>query len=70
MHWACSSTGGLNCLKNLYGVEKAKELVMAIKRLIAIETKPIDAYVDVNYYARGCPPNRSEIVDIIKSYFR
>ncbi len=66
---ACSSTGGLNCLKNLYGVEKAKELVYGDKKdwIEAIETKPIDAYVDVNYYARGCPPNRSEIVDIIKS---
>lgn len=66
---ACSSTGGLNCLKNLYGVEKAKELVYGDKKdwIDAIETKPIDAYVKVDYYARGCPPTRSEIVDIVKS---
>lgn len=66
---ACACTGGINCLKNLYGVEKAKELVYGDKKgwIDAIETKPIEAYVKVDYYARGCPPTRTEIVDIIKS---
>lgn len=66
---ACACTGGLNCLKNLYGTEKAKELVYGDKKawIDSIEVKPIDAYVKVDYYARGCPPNRFEIVDIIKS---
>jgi coenzyme F420-reducing hydrogenase gamma subunit len=66
---ACACTGGLNCLKNLYGLEKAKELVYGEKKdwIDAIETKPVDAYVKVDYYARGCPPTRSEIVDIVKS---
>lgn len=66
---ACACTGGLNCLKNLYGLEKAKELVYGNKKdwVDAIETKPIDAYVKVDYYARGCPPTRSEIVDIARS---
>ena len=66
---ACSAIGGINCIKNLYGVEKAKELVYGNKKewIDAIETKPIDEYVKVDYYARGCPPNRSEIVDIVKS---
>ena len=66
---ACSCTGGLNCLKNLYGTEKAKELVYGDKKdwIDAIDTQPIDAYVKVDYYARGCPPNRFEIIDIVKS---
>lgn len=66
---ACACTGGLNCLKNLYGLEKAKGLVYGDKKdwVDAIETKPIDAYVKVDYYARGCPPTRSEIVDIVRS---
>lgn len=66
---ACACTGGLNCLKNLYGTEKAKELVYGDKKgwIDSIDVKPIDAYVKVDYYARGCPPNRFEIVDIIKS---
>ena len=66
---ACACTGGLNCLKNLYGIEKAKELVYGDKKgwIDSIEVKPVDAYVKVDYYARGCPPNRFEIVDIIKS---
>jgi len=66
---ACACTGGLNCLKNLYGLEKAKELVYGDKKdwIDSIEAKPIDAYVKVDYIARGCPPNRFEIVDVIRS---
>ncbi len=66
---ACACTGGLNCLKNLYGLEKAKELVYADKKdwIDSIEVKPVDAYVKVDYMARGCPPNRFEIVDIVRS---
>ena len=66
---ACACTGGLNCLKNIYGTEKAKELVYGDKKgwIDAIDTKPIEDYVKVDYYARGCPPTRSEIVDIVKS---
>jgi sulfhydrogenase subunit delta len=66
---ACACTGGLNCLKNLYGPEKAKQLVYGDKSNLidTIETRPIDAYVKVDYYARGCPPTRSEIVDVVRS---
>jgi sulfhydrogenase subunit delta len=66
---ACASTGGLNCLKNDYGTEKAKKLVYGNRKnwIDAIDTKPIDAYVKVDYHARGCPPNRAEIVDIVRS---
>lgn len=66
---ACAVSGGLNCLKNLYGLEKAKELVYRDKKewIDSIEVKPVDEYVKVDYYARGCPPNRFEVVDIIKS---
>ncbi len=66
---ACACTGGLNCLKNLYGLEKAKELVYGDKKegIDSIDVKPIEEYVKVDYMARGCPPNRFEIVDIIRS---
>jgi coenzyme F420-reducing hydrogenase gamma subunit len=66
---ACSSIGGLNCLKNLYGTEKARELVYGDKKnwIDTIDAKPIDAYVKVDYHARGCPPTRSEIVNIVTS---
>jgi coenzyme F420-reducing hydrogenase gamma subunit len=66
---ACACTGGLNCLKNIYGTEKAKELVYGDKKgwIDAIDTKPISEYVKVDYNARGCPPNRFEIVDIVSS---
>jgi sulfhydrogenase subunit delta len=66
---ACACTGGLNCLKNLYGTENAKELVYGDKKgwIDAIDTKPISEYVKVDYFARGCPPTRSEIVDIVSA---
>jgi sulfhydrogenase subunit delta len=66
---SCACTGGLNCLKNLYGTEKAKELVYGDKKawIDAIDTKPISEYVKVDYMARGCPPTRSEIVDIVSA---
>jgi len=66
---SCACNGGLNCLKDLYGLKKAKELVYGDKKdwIDSIEAKPVDAYVKVDYYARGCPSNRFEIVDIIKA---
>ncbi|MDZ7838260.1 MAG: NADH:ubiquinone oxidoreductase [Actinomycetota bacterium] len=66
---ACACTGGLNCLKNLYGLEKAKDLVYGDKKdwIDSIEVQPIDAYVKVDYMVRGCPPNRFEIVDVVRS---
>ena len=61
--------GGLNCMKNLYGLEKAKDLVYGDKKdwIDSIEVKPVDAYINVDYYARGCPINRFEIIDIVRS---
>ena len=66
---SCAVNGGLNCMKNLYGLEKAKDLVYGEKKdwIDSIEVKPVDAYINVDYYARGCPPNRFEIVDIVRS---
>jgi coenzyme F420-reducing hydrogenase gamma subunit len=66
---ACAVNGGLNCLKNIYGLKKAKELVYGDKkdRIDSIEVKPVDAYIKVDHYARGCPPNKFEIVDIINA---
>jgi sulfhydrogenase subunit delta len=66
---ACACTGGLNCLKNIYGTERAKELVYGDKKgwIDAIDTKPISEYVKVDYQARGCPPTRSEIVEIVSA---
>ncbi len=66
---SCAVNGGLNCMKNLYGLEKAKDLVYGDKKdwIDSIEVRPVEAYINVDYYARGCPPNRFEIVDVIRS---
>jgi len=66
---SCAVNGGLNCMKNLYGLEKARDLVYGDKKdwVDSIEVKPVDAYINVDYHIRGCPPNRFEIVDVIRS---
>ena len=66
---SCAVNGGLNCMKNIYGLEKAKDLVYGDKKdwIDSTEVKPVDAYIKVDYYARGCPINRFEIIDIIRS---
>ncbi len=66
---ACAVSGGLNCLKNIYGLEKAKKLVYGDKKewIDSIEVKPVDKYIAVDYFARGCPPNRFEIIEILKA---
>ncbi len=66
---SCAVNGGLNCLKNLYGTEKANALVYGDKKewIDTIDVKPVDAYIQVDHYVRGCPPNRLEIVDVVRS---
>jgi len=65
----CAVNGGLNCMKNLYGLENAKDLVYGDKKgwIDSIEVKPVDAYINVDYYIRGCPINRFELVDVVRS---
>jgi len=66
---SCAVNGGLNCMKNLYGLESAKDLVYGDKKgwIDSIEVKPVDAYIKVDYYIRGCPINRFELVDVVRS---
>lgn len=66
---SCAVSGGLNCMKNLYGLEKAKDLVYGDKKdwIDSIEVKPVEAYIKVDYHVRGCPINRAEIIDVVRS---
>lgn len=68
---ACSSTGGLNCLKNRYQMEEVKEAVYGKKaaahyKLIdTIPARPIDDVVEVDYYLHGCPISKKEFLSFL-----
>lgn len=70
---ACSSTGGLNCLKNRYPMEEVKTKVYgrkAAKEYEIIDTlpaKPIDEYIKVDYYIHGCPIPKKEFLSVLTS---
>lgn len=70
---ACSSTGGLNCLKNRYPMEEVKEKVYgkkAAKEYDIVDTIPataIDEYIQVDYYIHGCPIPKKEFLSVLTS---
>lgn len=64
---ACSCTGGVPAFRNFISDKTYKHLVYhkAIE-ISDLEPKPIDAYVKVDYYLPGCPPDKKEILNFIK----
>ena len=62
---ACSSTGGLNCLKNRFPMDEVERLVYGkyAKKYPILKTspvKPIDGVVPVDHLIHGCPINKKE----------
>jgi len=60
----CACWGGIPAIKNT-----AKNLKVAYPGPIpqkSIETNPIDKYVKVDYYLRGCPINKDEAFEVVK----
>lgn len=70
---ACSSTGGLNCLKNQYSMEEVKTKVYGKKAAAeysivdTIAARPIDAVIKVDYYIHGCPIPKKEFLKVFTS---
>lgn len=66
---ACATMGGVNMMKNLIGVDKAKEIVYGDKAhyFESIPTMPIDQAVKVDYYIHGCPIDPDEFLEVTKS---
>lgn len=64
---ACAHNGGVMCLKNFQDLADVKQYVYG-DQADWFETYPsrgLDAAVPVDYYVRGCPPNREELVDVL-----
>jgi len=69
---ACSSTGGLNCLKNKFPMEEVKKVVYGekskyYKYFDTIPARPLDAVIPVDYYLHGCPITKSEFLNVLKA---
>ena len=65
----CAHIGGINCIRNFANQFEIKKEVYGDKasNFDSFLAQPIDAIVKVDYYARGCPPNRDgeEFMEIV-----
>jgi coenzyme F420-reducing hydrogenase gamma subunit len=66
---ACATTGGLNVLKNYRGVEAAMRKVYgdAAPQYETAPVQPIDAIIKVDLKIHGCPINKLEFLEVVKS---
>ena len=65
----CACLGGVNCLKNFLPMEENLRIVYgdAAKYYNTIPARPVDAVVPVEFYLPGCPMNRFEFLELVKS---
>jgi coenzyme F420-reducing hydrogenase gamma subunit len=66
---ACSSIGGINCLKNHFPIAEVKRLVYGPEgdnhRLLeTLPVVPIDSVIKVDHYIHGCPISGREFLSI------
>lgn len=66
---ACSSSGGVNCLKNFRSMEENLKIVYGDSALYynTIPARPVSAVVPVDYELPGCPVNRFEFIQLVKA---
>jgi coenzyme F420-reducing hydrogenase gamma subunit len=61
---SCSSTGGINCLKNFQPMEDVKRIVYGdmAKHIDTIPARPVSAVVNVDFSIPGCPIDKKEFL--------
>ncbi len=65
---ACAHTGGLNALKNRYGMSQVKQMVYgaAGHQFDTIPARPLSAVVPVDLFLPGCPIDRNEFMSVVR----
>ncbi len=65
----CACYGGVQAIRNFGDVEEARKQVYENdgSHIDALPATGLDEHVKVDYYMRGCPVDRSEIIDVITS---
>jgi sulfhydrogenase subunit delta len=66
---ACATTGGLNVLKNYRGVDASMRKVYgdAAPQYETAPVQPIDGVIKVDLKIHGCPINKLEFLEVVKS---
>lgn len=67
---ACATAGGVQALRNFANIEEYKQIVYAkpeyIKTLAT--STPISNHVKVDYELNGCPINKYQLLEVLKSF--
>lgn len=65
---ACATNGGLNALKNRYGMNEVKQMVYgkAGEQFDTIPARPLSAVVPVDLELQGCPIDRNEFLHVVR----
>jgi len=66
---ACATIGGINSLKNHKNLDEVKKTVYGDKAgwFDSYTAKPIDAIIPVDAYVHGCPIDKKEFLEVVKS---
>ncbi len=67
---ACATSGGIQALRNFGDVEELMSIVYASPAFVStLETStPISDHVQVDFELRGCPIDRSQLLEVIGAY--
>ncbi len=67
---ACATAGGIQALRNFGDVGELMRIVYATPSFLStLDTStPISAHVDVDFELRGCPIDRSQLLEVIGAY--
>jgi coenzyme F420-reducing hydrogenase gamma subunit len=67
---ACATAGGIQALRNFANVEEYKQIVYAKPEYISTlsSSTPISHHVKVDFELQGCPINKYQLLEVIKSF--
>ena len=66
---SCATIGGINCLKNSKDPDEVRKTVYGDKAswFDTYSARPIDVVIPVDAYVHGCPINKEEFLQVVKS---
>jgi sulfhydrogenase subunit delta len=66
---SCATIGGINSLRNYKELDDVKKIVYgdSAKLFDAYTARPIDAVITVDAYVHGCPIDKEEFLNVVKS---
>ncbi len=69
---ACATAGGIQALRNFKEVEEFLSIVYAKPDFIETleSSTPISAHVKVDFELRGCPVEKSQLLEVIKAFLQ